>query len=78
MVVRIATLHDEGRLARLVTAAGERARAAAERMVGGLAPPGPPPGPTREAVPAAIAEFTSTVIAKMVPICALIRRAMPG
>jgi hypothetical protein len=75
---RIAPLHEDGRLAGLIAAASEQAAAAAARVAGRLAAPGPPPAPpTRAAVPAALAEFTSTVIAKMVPICALMRRAMP-
>ena len=75
---RIAPLHEDGRLMGLIAAAGEHARAAAERVAGALAMPGPPPpAPTRVAVLAALAEFTSTVIAKMVPICALLRRAVP-
>ena len=42
-----------------------------------LAGPGPVPGPaTRDAVPAALLEFTDGVIAKMVPIAALRRRAV--
>ncbi len=76
--IRIAPLHEDGRLTGLIAAAGEHALAAAERAAGALAMPGPPPPtPTRVAVPAALTEFTSTVIAKMVPICALLRRAMP-
>ena len=75
---RIAPLHEDGRLTGLIAAAGEHAGAAAERVAGALAMPGPPPpAPTRVAVAAALAEFTSSVIAKMVPICALLRRAMP-
>jgi hypothetical protein len=75
---RIAPLHDDGRLAGLIAAARDLARAAAERVAGALAAPGSPPTPPiRAAVPAALTEFTGTVIAKMVPICALLRRAMP-
>jgi len=75
---RIAPLDADGRRAGLIAAARERARAAAEGAVGALAAPGPPPSPSvRAAVPVALSEFTSTVIAKMVPICALVRRAMP-
>ena len=42
-----------------------------------LAGPGPAPGTaTQDAVPAALLEFTDGVIAKMVPIAALLRRAV--
>ena len=42
-----------------------------------LAEPGPAPRPaTGDAVPAALLEFTDGVIAKMVPIAALLRRAV--
>ncbi len=76
---RIGPLHADGRLADLIAAARDLAHAAAERVAGALAIPGPPPAPpSRAAVPAALTEFTGTVIAKMVPVCALLRRAMPG
>lgn len=77
-VGRLAPLHDDGRLAVLIAATRELAGSAAARTAGALPVPGPPPpSPIRAAVPAALTAFTGTVIAKMVPICALLRRAMP-
>jgi hypothetical protein len=75
----VAPLDESGRLGSLVTSGRELARAAAARVAGDLADPGPSPrDATREAVRSALAEFTDTVIAKMTPICALLRRAMPA
>lgn len=75
----IAPLDHDGRLVSLIVAGQELARAAAARVAGELDTPGPAPAPaTREAVQMALGEFTGGVIAKMVPICALLRRAMPS
>jgi hypothetical protein len=75
---RIAPLQDDGRLAALITAGRALAERAAAGAAGELAAPGPPPpAPADAAVPAALTGFTRGVIAKMVPICALLRRAMP-
>ncbi|HUG38728.1 MAG TPA: hypothetical protein VML54_17350 [Candidatus Limnocylindrales bacterium] len=76
---RIAPLHDDGRLAGLIAAATDLARASAVRVAGELAASGPAPtAATRAAVQVALTGFTGGVIPKMVPICALLRRAMPS
>ena len=73
-----APLDHDGRLGDLIETTGILARAAAERVVVDLATPGPAPGPAAQTtVPAALAEFTEGVIAKMVPIAAILRRAVP-
>lgn len=75
----LAPLDDDSRLGDLIEATRVLARAAAERVVVDLAEPGPAPRPaTGDAVPAALLEFTDGVIAKMVPIAALLRRAVPA
>jgi hypothetical protein len=52
---------------------------AAERVVTELGGPGRAPGSaTQDAVWAALIEFTDGVIAKMVPIAVLLRRAVPA
>ena len=75
----VAPLDHDGRLGDLIEATRILAGAAAERAMTELAGPGPAPGPaTQDAVPAALLEFTDGVIAKMVPIAALLRRAVPA
>lgn len=74
---RLAPLDHDGRLGGLIDGARILARAAAERVVCDLAEPGPAARPSlRAEVPLALAEFTEGVIAKMVPIAALLRRAI--
>jgi hypothetical protein len=63
----------------LIDAARGLARAAAGRVVADLAMLGPAPeAAVREAVPAALLRFTDGVIARMIPVAALLRRAMPS
>lgn len=76
---RLTPLDRDGCLQGLIDAAHDVGRSAGERMAGALARATPDPGPeTQEAVRQALARFTGGVIAKMVPICALLRRAMPA
>jgi hypothetical protein len=72
---RLAPLHGDGRLGRLVDDAAGLAEEGAARLT--LAARSDRP-PTRAAVHAALTAFTSGVIATMVPVCAVVRHAMPG
>lgn len=72
----VAPLDQDGRLNGLIERASAVAGTAAERLAGEIA--APPAPATRDGIHAALAAFTAGVIAKMVPICALLRRAMPA
>lgn len=71
---QLAHLHEDGTLPRLTHEAGQAARKHAAYIAGSLGPR--PPGPVADTVCTAVDEFTSTVIARMIPIGQMMRQTL--
>ncbi len=66
--------HNDGSLLQLIEQSQDQARQHASYLAGELGPR--PPGPVADRVQAAVAEFTDTVIARMIPIGQMMRGAL--
>ncbi len=67
-------LHDDGSLLQLIERTQAQAREHAAYLAADLGPR--PPGPVADQVQAAVAEFTDTVIARMIPIGQMMRASL--
>ncbi len=74
--VQLMPWHSDGRLLRIVEDTQARARRHAAYLAKGLGPR--PPGPVADAVQHAVAEFTDTVVARMIPIGQMMRNSLPA
>jgi hypothetical protein len=72
--VQLMPWQSDGRLLRIIEDTQTRARHHASYLAKGLGPR--PPGPAADAVQQAVAEFTETVVARMIPIGQMMRNSL--
>jgi hypothetical protein len=73
--VQLMPWQADGRLLQIIEETQARARRHAAYLAKGLGPR--PPGPVADAVQGAVAEFTDTVVARMIPIGQMMRDSLP-
>jgi hypothetical protein len=73
--VQLMPWQSDGRLLQIIEDTQARARRHAAYLAQGLGPR--PSGPVADAVQRAVAEFTDTVVARMIPIGQMMRNSLP-